>query len=219
MKSVFQSNLFHVFYIFFLFITISNGSTNAKSIVHKSLGLSTHFAMSPFNPNRLHIQSSLYLESITDTNYNQIYPDISFGYKVSKNLAIVGSVFSYNSSNLPNQTIGAGFQYFFGSTDTLSWVTSLKRVNSKSIKKYNINNLVFDISKWIQYKSMLFRFGSGASFYRSVNFSSQISKQKGQVNFIFISSVLPLKVFRFGMEARMNPNKFFYSLFIQKDFL
>ena len=161
----------------------------------------------------------LYLESITDTNYNQIYPDISFGYKVSKNLAIVGSVFSYNSYNLPNQTIGAGFQYFFGSTDTLSWVTSLKRVNSKSIKKYNINNLVFDISKWIQYKSMLFRFGSGASFYRSINFSSQPSKQNGQVNFIFISSVLPLKIFRFGMEARMNPNKFLYSLFIQKDFL
>ena len=219
MKSVFQSNLFYVFFIFFLFIIISNGSANAKSIVHKSLGLSNHFAMSPFNPNRLHIQSSLYLESITDTNYNQIYPDISFGYKVSKNLAIVGSVFSYNSSNLPNQTIGAGFQYFFGSTDTLSWVTSLKRVNSKSIKKYNINNLVFDISKWIQYKSMLFRFGSGAGFYRSVNFLSQTSKQKGQVNFIFISSVLPLKIFRFGMEARMNPNKFLYSFFIQKDFL
>jgi len=218
-KSVFQSNLFYVFYIFFLFITIYNGSANAKSLVHKSLGLSNPFAINPFNPNRLHIQSCLSLESITDTNYNQIYPDISFGYKVSKNLAIVGSVFSYNSYNLPNQTIGAGLQYFFGSTDTLSWVTSLKQVNSKSIKKYNINNLVFDISKWIQYKSMLFRFGSGASFYRSINFSSQPSKQKGQVNFIFISSVLPLKIFRFGMEARMNPNKVLYSLFIQKDFL
>ena len=70
-----------------------------------------------------------------------------------------------------------------------------------------------------QYKSMLFRFGSGASFYNKTNFFNQPVKQNGQVNFIFISSVLPLKIFRFGVEARINPNKFFYSLFIQKDFL
>ena len=75
-KSVFQSNLFHVFYIFFLFITISN----AKSLVHKSLGLSNSFAINPFNPNRLHIQSCLSLESITDTNYNQIYPYLTINF-------------------------------------------------------------------------------------------------------------------------------------------
>ena len=88
--------------------------------------------------NRLHIQSCLSLESITDTNYNQIYPDISFGYKVSKNLAIVVKCISYNSYNLPNQTISAGFQYFFGSTDTLSWVTSLKRLVLNQLKNLDI---------------------------------------------------------------------------------
>tara|TARA_B100000945_G_scaffold308923_1_gene299170 strand:- start:140 stop:775 length:636 start_codon:yes stop_codon:yes gene_type:complete len=209
-KINFRSNLFSTF---FLFINISHSYATLNSVV-----LSNSFVINPLNPNRLYIQSCLSLESKTEKNYNQIYPDISFGYKVSKNLAFVGSIFGYNSSNLPNQTIGAGFQYFYGSDDTLTWVISLKRVNSRSIKKYNTNNLVFDISKWIQYKSIFLRFGSGASFLRRLNFSSDIGKQTGQDNFIFISSVLPLKILRFGIEAKMNPNIFLYSFFIQKDF-
>ena len=218
MKVFFQSNPFVFFFIFFLFVKNSSGSMDKNSVAYTALELSNSYAINPFNTNQFFFQSCLSLKSLTKNYDNWFYPDIGFGYKVSKNLAMTGSVFSYESGNVSYQRLGAGIQYFFGSTDTLSWVSSLKRVNSKAIKSYYIDNLTFDICKWIQYKTIFLRFGSGASFYKKVNFLTQSSSQKGKINFIFISTVLPLKIFQFGLEARINSNRFLYSLFLQKDF-
>tara|TARA_B100000427_G_C15447112_1_gene567839 strand:+ start:384 stop:1043 length:660 start_codon:yes stop_codon:yes gene_type:complete len=208
-------------FIFYLFINIASGTVNSNLASSIALGLSDSYAINPFDSNRFLFQSSISLESFNKNRGNWYYPDIGFGYKISKNLAITGSVFSYDSGNFSYQKTAAGFQYFFGSNDTLNWVSSLKRVNLKSIKNYYINNITFNICKWIQYKTILFRLGSGFTFYKKTNLSIQSNlfrTQKGQVNFIFISSVFPINYFKLGLEAKINPNKFYFSLFLKKDF-
>ena len=196
-------------------IQISNGSNNAKLTSLISLGISKSYAISPINTNRLYIQSSMSFKSLPGNNNYQYYPDLGFGYKLSKNLALEGSVFNYSLSGFSNQIIRAGVQYYFGSSDTLSWVSSLKKVDYKSIKNFNLNNITLEISKWIKYRHYLFRFGLGSNFYTKDNFSY---KQRGQTNFILLNTIIPVKFFQLSFETRMNLDMFFYSFSFLKDF-
>ena len=196
-------------------IQILNGSNNAKSISLISLGISKSYAISPINTNRLYIQSSMSFKSLPGNNNYQYYPDLGIGYKLSKNLALEGSVFNYSLSGFSNQIIRAGVQYYFGSSDTLSWVSSLKKVDYKSIKNFNLNNITLEISKWIKYRHYLFRFGLGSNFYTKDNFSY---KQRGQTNFILLNTIIPVKFFQLSFETRMNLDMFFYSFSFLKDF-
>ena len=134
---------------------------------------------------------------------------------MSKNLALEGSVFSYSLSSLSDQIIRGGVQYYFGSSDTLSWVSSLKKVNYRSIKNFNFNNITLEISKWIKYRHNLYRFGLGSNFYTKDNF---LYKQRGQTNFTLLSAIIPVKIFQLGFETRMNLDMFFYSFSFIKDF-
>ena len=79
------------------------------------------------------------------------HPNIGFGYKISKNLALEGSIFNKSLGNSSDQVISGGVQYFFGGADTLSWVSSIKKSSYNSIKNYNVNSITFDISKWINF--------------------------------------------------------------------
>ena len=211
-----MNNVFHnaIFRVLFL-IQILNGSNNSKSPDLISLGISNSYAIHPFNANRLYVQSSMSFKSLFGKNNHHYYPDIGFGYKVSKNLAFEGSVFNYSSDGNSNQIIRGGIQYYFGSNDTLNWVSSLKKVNYKSLKNFNMYNIAFDVSKWIQYKSNFFRFGLGSIFYTKDNF---LYKQRGQTNFIYINKIIPVKIFQLGFEAKINPNVFLYSFSLQQNF-
>ena len=211
MNNIFRYGIFRFLFI----IQILNGLNDAKSPSLISLGISKSYAMSPINTNRLYIQSSMSFKSLPGRNNYQYYPDIGFGYKLSKNLALEGSVFNHGLGGFPDQIIRGGFQYYFGSGDTLSWVSSLKKVSYKSIKNFNFNNVTLEFSKWINYRHNFFRFGFGSNFYAKDNFSY---KQKGQVNFILLNTIIPVKFFQFGFETRMNLNMFFYSFSFLKDF-
>ena len=200
---------------FLLIIQILNGSNNAKSTSLISLGISKSYAISPINTNRLYIQSSMSFKSLPRNSNYQYYPDIGFGYKVSKNLALEGSVFNHGLGGSSYQIIRGGVQYYFGSSDTLSWVSSLKKVHYKSIKNFNLNNITLEISKWIKYRHNLFRFGLGSNFYKNDNF---LYKQKGQINFILLNIITPVKFFQLSFETRMTLDMFFYSFSFQKDF-
>ena len=211
-----MNNIFHYgIFRFLLLIQILNGSNNAKSPSLTSLGISKSYTISPFNTNRLYIHSSMSFKSLPGNNNYQYHPDIGFSYKVSKNLALEGSVFNHSLGGSSDQIIRGGVQYYFGSSDTLSWVSSLKKVNYKSIKNFNLNNITLEISKWIKYRHKLFRFGLGSNFYTKDNF---LYKQRGQINFILLNTIIPLKIFQLGFETRMNLNMFFYSFSFQKDF-
>ena len=194
---------------------ILNGSNEAKSPSSISLGISNSYAINPINTNRLYIQSSMSFKSLPGRNNYQYYPDIGFGYKVSKNLALEGSVFNHSFGSFSDQTIRGGVQYYFGSSDTLSWVSSLKKVSYKSVKNFNLNNITIELSKWIKYRQNFFRFGLGSNFYTKDNF---LFKQKGQVNFILLSTIIPVSFFQLSFETRMNLDMFFYSFSLLKDF-
>ena len=213
MNHIFHKGSFR--FLFLLLIQILNGSNNSKTLDLISLGISKSYAINPFNANRLYFQSSVSFKSLPESNNHQYYPDIGFGYKVSKNLSFEISVFNYNLDGNSNQLISGGIQYYFGSNDTLDWVSSLKKVNYKSLKNFNMDNIIFDISKWMKFKSNFFRFGLGSTFYTKDNF---LYKEKGQTNFIIMNVILPIKIFQLGFEAKINPNVFLYSFSLQKDF-
>ena len=101
-----------------LIIQILNGSNKPTSLL--SLGISKSYAISPINTNRLYIQSGMSFKSLPGNNNYQYYPDVGFGYKVSKNLALEGSVFNHSLGGFSDQIIRGGVQYYFGSSDTLS---------------------------------------------------------------------------------------------------
>ncbi len=211
MNSIFRYGIF----TFLLTMQILNGSNNIKSTSLISLGISKSYAISPINTNRLYIQSGMSFKSLPGNNDYLYYPDIGFGYKVSKNLVLEGSVFNHSLGGLSDQIIRGGVQYYFGSSDTLSWVSSLKKVNYKSIKNFNLNNITLEISKWIKYRHNFFRFGLGSNFYTKDNF---LYKQRGQINFILLNTIIPVKFFQLSFETRMNLDMRFYSFSFLKDF-
>jgi len=213
LKNIFFYGLFR--FLFVLIIQNLNGSVNAKSARLIALGISKSYAINPFKTNRLYFQSSMSFNSLSKNNKYEYHPDIGFGYKVSKNLALEGSVFNYSLGGNSDQIIRAGIQYYFGSNDTLSWVSSLKKVNYKSLKNYNIDNISLDISKWFKYRRKFFRFGLGSIFYKKDNF---LYKEGGQINFILVNTIIPVKIFQLGLEARMNLDMLFYTFTFQKDF-
>ena len=215
MKNIFQYGFFILLILLVPLIQNLNGSINVKSAGLIALGVSKSYAINPFITNRLYFQSSLSFKSLPGNNNYQYYPDIGFGYKVSKNLSLEGSVFNYSLNGFSDQIIRGGVQYYFGSNDTLSWASSLKKVNYKSLKNYNISNITLDVAKWIKYRYNFFRFGLGSTFYTKDDF---LSKQRGQINFILINAIIPLKIFQLGFESRMNLDVLFYSFSIQKDF-
>ena len=194
---------------------ILNGSNNSKSPISISLGISKSYDINPYTTNRLYIQSSMSFKSLPGYNNYQYYPDIGFGYKVSKNLALEGSIFNYSLGGFSDQIIRGGIQYYFGSSDTLSWVSSLKKVSYKSIKNFNLSNLTLEFSKWINYKHNFFKFGFGSNFYSRDNF---LDKQRGQINFILLSTIIPVNFFQLSFETKMNLHTFFYSFSLLKDF-
>ena len=211
-----MNNIFHCgIFRYLLLIQILNGSNNSKPTSLLLLGISKSYAINPINTNRLYIQSGMSFKSLPGNNNYQYYPDIGFGYKVSKNLALEGSVFNHSLGGFSDQIIRGGVQYYFGSSDTLSWVSSLKKVNYKSIKNFNFSNITLEISKWIRYRHNLFRFGLGSSFYTKDNF---LYKQRGQINFILLNTIIPVKLFQLSFESRTNLDVFFYSFSFLKDF-
>ena len=172
--------------------------------------------INPFdNSDRLFVLSNISFRSIPGLKDHEYHPNIGFGYKISKNLALEGSIFNKPLDNSSDQVISGGVQYFFGGVDTLSWVSSIKKSSYNSIKEYNVNSITFDISKWINFKSKFFKFGFGSSFYKKSDFSTN---SIGQINFTFMNILIPIKKSQLGFGLEINQNSSLNSLFIQKDF-
>lgn len=173
----------------------------------------------PINPlnnsHRFYALSNISLRSITGLKNHEYHPDIGFGYRISRNLAIEGGIFNKSSGDVYDQVINGGAQYFFGGTDTLSWVCSIKKSRYNSIKNYSVNSIVFDVSKWINYKNKFLRFGLGSSFYKKNDFSNNLI---GQVNFAFMNILIPIRVLQLGIGLEVNQHSSLKFLFMQKEF-
>ena len=178
--------------------------------------ISESHPINPFNKSdRLFVLSKISFRSTSGLKDHENYPNIGFGYKISKNLALEGSIFNKPLENSSNQAITGGVQYFFGAADTLSWATSIKKSSFSSIKRYNVNSIIFDISKWINFNSKLFRFGFGSSFYKKSDFSTTLI---GQINFTFMNILIPLGESQLGFGLEINQYSVLNSFFVQRTF-
>jgi len=186
-----------------------------------SFWLSQSSFINPGSNNRFVFQPGVSATS-SDKKFNYWnYPNIDFGLKVSRNLALTTKIFGYNSGAISPQILGGGVQYFFGTDDTLQWVSSLQRVDSKFMKYFSMSSLTLDICKWIPYQILLLRLGSGTSFYKKINYSqlsNHPSRTIGKTNFIFIGLLIPQGGFNYVLEGRFSNTRIFYSIFIQKEF-
>ena len=216
MNQVFRSKLLRPIILFGLIIKTTFGSINLNSKMSSSQIISISHPINPIdNSDRLFALSKISFRLkplLTDYEYN---PNIGFGYKISKNLALEGSIFNKLLDDSSYQVISGGIQYFFGRTDTLSWVSSIKKSSYNSMKIYSFNSITFDVSKWINFKSKFFRLGFGSTFYTK---SDYINNLTGQINFAFMNILIPIKVFHLGFGLEINQNSSLNSLFIQKDF-
>ena len=197
-------------------IKLTFGSINLSSEMLLSQIISKSHPINPSdNSDRLFVLSKISFRSISGLKEHVNYPDIGFGYKISKNLALEGSIFNKPLDNSSNQAIPGGVQYFFGTADTLSWVTSVKKSSFSSIKNYNVNSITFDISKWINFKSKLFKFGFGSSFYKKSDFSIN---SNGQINFTFMNILVPVKESQLGFGLEISQYAVLNSFFVQRSF-
>ena len=197
-------------------IKLTFGSINLSSEMLLSQIISKSHPINPSdNSDRLFVLSKISFRSISGLKEHVNYPDIGFGYKISKNLALEGSIFNKPLDNSSNQAITGGVQYFFGTEDTLSWVTSVKKSSFSSIKNYNVNSITFDISKWINFKSKLFKFGFGSSFYKKSDFSIN---SNGQINFTFMNILVPVKESQLGFGLEISQYAVLNSFFVQRSF-
>ena len=192
------------------------GSVNLNSGKLLSQIINKSHPINPFNnSDRFFALSNMSFISIPDLKDHKYHPNIAFGYKISKNLALEGSIFNKSLGNSSDQVISGGIQYFFGGADTLSWVSSIKKLSYNSIKNYNVNSITFDISKWISLKSKPFRLGFGSSFYKKRNFSNNLV---GQHNFVFMNISMPIRLLQLGFGLEINKYSSLKSMSIQKDF-
>ena len=198
-----------------VFTKIGFGSTtqnNTKLIV---IAISEPYAINPFKDNLFYLQSGISFKSLSETEGYKYLPDFGFGYKISKNLSIEGSIFNRLSHSSPEQIIRGGVQYFFGTTDTLDWSCAIKKVNYRSVKNFDINSVTLDISRWTKYKKNYFRFGLGSSFYKNNNY---INTKEGQMNFVFLDIIIPISILDIALGSNINPGFFSYSIHLTKDF-
>ena len=197
-------------------IQLKFGSINLSTEMLSSQIINKSHPINPFdNSDRLFVLSKISFRSISGLKDHENYPNIGFGYKISKNLALEGSILNKPLDNSLNQAITGGVQYFFGTADTLSWVTSVKKSSFSSIKEYNVNSITFDISKWINFRSKLFKFGFGSSFYKKNDFSIN---SIGQINFTFMNILVPVKKSQLGFGLEINQNTVLNSFFVQRSF-
>ena len=88
-----------------VFTKIGFGSTtqnNTKLIV---IAISEPYAINPFKDNLFYFQSGISFKSLPETEGYKYLPDFGFGYKISKNLSIEGSIFNYLYHSSPEQII------------------------------------------------------------------------------------------------------------------
>ena len=116
------------------------------------LWLSNSYDINPLVKNRFIFHSNISTGRYKNDIY--FYPDFAFGLKVSKNLALTTNIFVNNFNKNSSQIVGVGTQYFFGSNDSLEWVSSLKKVNVKVLKSFFLSNTALDISRWFYYKNL-----------------------------------------------------------------
>ncbi len=192
-----------------------------KSVVHTSaFWLSESPIMKPTTSNRVIFQPGFSSSLTRLWGKYWTYPNLDIGIKVTGNLAVTGKIFGFSTGKESPQIMGAGFQYYFGGADTLDWSTSIQRVDLKGLNHFRLASLTLDIRKWISWKFVDFRLGTGSNFFKEVSYSGNHNApaaMEGQINFIGLDAIIRYTIFNIGTGTRIHPGSTMVTLFIQKE--
>ena len=115
MNQIFCLKLIKALLFFGLIIKITYASININSGRLLSQIINKSHPINPFNnSDRLSALCNIFFASIPGFKGYDYFPNIGFGFKVSKNLALEGGIFNKPSDNSFDQIISGGAQYFFG---------------------------------------------------------------------------------------------------------
>ena len=192
-----------------------------KSIISSSsLWLSGSPLVQPMSNNRLIFQSGLSVFSKKICDDYWIYPNFDLAYKVTQNLSVNSKIFGMSTDNDSPQVLGAGLEYYFGSSDTLNWSASIQRVDLKGLKHFRLTSLNINLYKWTSWYKFKIRIGVGSNFFKERSFFYDETiplSMEGQINYIGVDGLFVNNIITFGWNSRINPKRSIITFFLQKE--
>tara|TARA_Y100000748_G_C15417184_1_gene457828 strand:+ start:334 stop:996 length:663 start_codon:yes stop_codon:yes gene_type:complete len=194
-------------------------SGDSREIIHaSSLWLSGSPMINPMSKNRFFLEIGSSSSLLANNKYK--YPNIDIGMKVTKNLSVIHKAYGFRSDQEHAQIIGGGFQYYFGSSDSLDWSATVQRIDLKGLKYFSLSSLSIDLRKWYVWRDFKFRLGMGSNYFKERIFSNTDvlpAKVKGKINFIGFDCSFPLGTFKLGLENYITTSMIISTIFLQKE--
>ena len=188
--------------------------------LNSAFWLSQSPTINPLNRGIIFVQYGL--TSINMKGEKNNYPNLNISFKITKNLSITSKIFGFQSEDDLPQVLGAGFQYYFGTNDTLNTLFSIQRSDLKGLDDFNLNSINVDLKKWLIWKKNKFRYGIGSIFYKSkirANFQSLGLKKSDQINYLELECLRSVYMIDLGFGFKTNSEVRSFTLIAQKEIL
>ena len=193
---------------------------DCQSILSNSaLWLSQSPVINPLNQGKIFVQYGLTSLKMNVDRKN-IYPNLNISIKVTKNLSITSKIFGFQSENDLPQVLGAGFQYYFGTNDTLNTLLSIQRTDLKGLDDFNLNSINVDLKKWLSWKKYKLRYGIGSIFYKSKirsDFQFLGLIKNDQINYFELECLRSAFMIDLGLGFKMSNKVSSFTLITQKE--
>ena len=193
---------------------------DCQSILSNSaLWLSQSPIINPLNQGKIFVQYGLTSLKMNVDRKN-IYPNLNISIKVTKNLSITSKIFGFQSENDLPQVLGAGFQYYFGTNDTLNTLLSIQRSDLKGLDDFNLNSINVDLKKWLIWRKYKLRYGIGSIFYKSKirsDFQFLGLIKNDQINYFELECLRSAFMVDLGLGFKMSNKVSSFTLITQKE--
>ena len=193
---------------------------DCQSILSNSaLWLSQSPVINPLNQGKIFVQYGLTSLKMNVDRKN-IYPNLNISIKVTKNLSITSKIFGFQSENDLPQVLGAGFQYYFGTNDTLNTLLSIQRSDLKGLDDFNLNLINVDLKKWLSWEKYKLRYGIGSIFYKSKirsDFQFLGLIKNDQINYFELECLRSAFMIDLGLGFKMSNKVSSFTLITQKE--
>ena len=193
---------------------------DCQSILSNSaLWLSQSPIINPLNQGKIFVQYGLTSLKMNVDRKN-IYPNLNISIKVTKNLSITSKIFGFQSENDLPQVLGAGFQYYFGTNDTLNTLLSIQRSDLKGLDDFNLNLINVDLKKWLSWEKYKLRYGIGSIFYKSKirsDFQFLGLIKNDQINYFELECLRSAFMIDLGLGFKMSNKVSSFTLITQKE--
>lgn len=188
-------------------------------LLNSAFWLSQSPIINPLNQGKIFVQYGITSLKMNADKKN-IYPNLNISIKVTKNLSITSKIFGFQSEDVLPQVLGAGFQYYFGTNDTLNTLISIQRSDLKGLDDFNLNSINVDLKKWLIWKKNKIRYGIGSVFYKSKirsDFEDLGLKKNDQINYFELECLRSALMIDLGLGFKLSNEISSFALIAQKE--